>query len=166
MGYQIISLKEKTDIMSLEEQIKQLTFASQTEKAFVNINYTHNFISNKINSRFKVHNISVQQFNVLRILKGQHPKPVSVNDITDRMIDKMSNASRLVEKLRAKELVERKTCAYDKRQVDVCLSHSGLELLDSLNQIIAEIIQEYSHLTVSEYETLNYLLDKLRKETV
>jgi DNA-binding MarR family transcriptional regulator len=150
--------------MSLEDQIKQTSFASQTEKAFVNINFTHSYVSSRINSRFKSYNVSVQQYNVLRILKGQHPKPVSVNDITDRMIDKMSNASRLVEKLRTKELIERKPCSFDKRQVDVCLTPKGIALLDTLNSQISELILEHSHLTQGEYETLNFLLDKLRKE--
>jgi len=148
--------------MSLEDQIKQTFFSNQTEKSFVNISYTHSYISGKINGRFKPQNISMQQYNVLRILKGQHPKPVSVNDITDRMIDKMSNASRLVEKLRSKELIERKQCVFDKRQVDVCLTAKGLELLNTLNSQIAELIKEHSHLTIEEYETLNLLLDKLR----
>ncbi|MBT8328051.1 MAG: MarR family transcriptional regulator [Bacteroidia bacterium] len=150
--------------MSLEKQIKQKSFSSEAEKAFVNINFTQSYISGLLNAAMKKHNVSVQQFNVLRILKGQHPKPVSVNDITDRMIDKMSNASRLVEKLRLKGLIERSKCSFDKRQVDVSITPTGVALLDQLNLIINEIISNHNHVTSEEYQQLNTLLDKIRKD--
>ena len=150
--------------MSLETQIKQKSFSSDAEKAIVNIAFTNAYLAGLTNSALKEHNVSTQQFNVLRILKGQHPKPVSVNDITDRMIDKMSNASRLVEKLRIKGLVERKKCAYDKRQVDVCITESGVELLDKLNVIMDDVISSFGHVTNEEYQQLNALLDKIRKD--
>ncbi len=101
--------------------------------------------------------------DVLRILQGQHPVPVSINEITTRMVDKMSNASRLVDKLDDKELVHRKTSCHDKRQVDISITETGQKTLAELNIIVNQIIQEHSHLTPGEYETLNHLLDKLRK---
>lgn len=149
--------------MTLEEQIKQKKFNSQLEKALINVAFTHSLISGNLNKRFKPYNISVQQFNVMRILKGQYPEPVSINDITDRMIDKMSNASRLVEKLRIKGLIKRTTCSFDRRQVDVQLTSEGLDLLETLNVLLVETQSEYKNLTEEEYRTLNDLLDKMRE---
>lgn len=148
--------------MTLEEQIKQKKFESQLEKAFVNISYTNSILVGHLNKAFKEFNISIQQFNVMRILKGQHPKAVSINDITDRMVDKMSNASRLVEKLRLKGLVKREKCAFDKRQVDVKLTRKGIQMLDTLNQKLQDVQMEYSNLSEEEYGQLNDLLDKMR----
>lgn len=148
--------------MTLEEQIKQKKFNSQLEKAFVNISYTNSVLVGHLNKSFKEFNISVQQFNVMRILKGQHPKAVSINDITDRMVDKMSNASRLVEKLRLKDLVKREQCSFDKRQVDVKLTRKGLNMLKVLNERLTAVHQEYATLTEEEYQQLNDLLDKMR----
>ncbi|MDB4173691.1 MarR family transcriptional regulator [Bacteroidia bacterium] len=150
--------------MGLEEQIKQKAFASEAQKALVNINYTNGYLSSQLHSSLKEYAISVQQFNVLRIIKGQHPKPVSVNEVTTRMIDKMSNASRLVDKLFAKNLVLRKPCSYDKRQVDITLTDKGISLLDKLNKCVDEVISSHDKLTKVEFKQLNLLLDKLRNE--
>ena len=100
---------------------------------------------------------------MLRILQGQYPKPVSINEITHRMVDKMSNASRLVDKLDAKELVTRSACSYDKRQVDVSITDRGQKALDHLSEIVGSVIHDHNHLTHEEFLTLNNLLDKLRK---
>lgn len=150
--------------MTLEEQIKQKKFKSELEKAMVNIAFTSSYLASRLNSTFKPYNISMQQFNVMRILKGQHPEPVSINDITDRMVDKMSNASRLVEKLRAKGLTERRPCKSDRRQVDVRLTEKGLELLEQLNLKVKETHMDFSHISEEEYERLNVVLDKMRRE--
>ena len=150
--------------MSLEEQIKQASFANLAEKAFVNISFTQSYLSSEINTSFKEHNVSIQQYNVMRILKGQDPKPVSMNDISDRMIDKMSNASRLVEKLRTKELIKREQCLFEKRQLDICLTEKGKKMLKLLTDKINAIIADHSHLSEEEFMQLNSLLDKLRKE--
>ena len=148
--------------MSLEDQIKQTSFASQTEKAFVNINFTHSYVSSRINSRFKSYNVSVQQYNVLRILKGQHPKPVSVNDITDRMIDKMSNVSRIIDKLKAKDLVSRELCKTDRRQVDVKITEKGLNVLLILDKEIGEWEKSFHNISEEEASTASDVLDKWR----
>lgn len=150
--------------MGLEDQIQQKKFVSETEKAIVNISYTHSYLSNLINTALKEHNISVQQFNVLRILKGQDPKPVSINEITLRMVDKMSNASRLVHKLHAKQLVQRSVCSYDKRQVDVTLTKEGAKVLQTLNVLVDTVIHSHNGITIEEYQQLNLLLDKLRND--
>ena len=148
--------------MKLEELIKQKKFTSQKQKALINIAYSSSFVAGHMNSLFKPFNISMQQFNVMRILKGQHPDPVSINDITDRMIDKMSNASRLVEKLRLKNLVERSTCSNDRRQVDVKLTVEGLNLLEILNEKTKVSMSRFDHVTEEEFRTLNDILDKMR----
>jgi DNA-binding MarR family transcriptional regulator len=149
--------------MGIEDLIKQEKFSNEAEKTIVNISFTNSYLSGLLNSAIRDFNISLQQFNVLRILQGQHPSPVSINEITSRMVDKMSNASRLVDKLDDKELVKRKTSCHDKRQVDISITETGQKTLSELNVIVNQIIQDHSHLTPSEYEMLNHLLDKLRK---
>jgi len=151
-------------VMGIAEEINQKEFANFAEKAIVNISYTNSYFSGLINSALKEHKISLQQFNVLRILQGQHPKPVSVNEITQRMVDKMSNASRLVDKLCDKELVIRGACSYDKRQVDVSVTKNGQKTLKTLNAMVDEVILNHQKLSPLEFDTLNQLLDKLREK--
>lgn len=150
--------------MTIELQIKQKTFESNTEKAIVNIAFTHSYFSTKINGVLKKHNISSQQFNVLRIIKGQHPRPVSIGDITTRMIDKMSNTSRLIRRLEKKDLVKRVNSPFDGRQIDVFLTLRGLQILDKLNVLVDNVVKDHSHLNKEELIKLNYLLDKIRIE--
>ena len=101
--------------MSLEDEIVQSNFESVYHKAFVNIIYTNNYLNNQLNSFFKSHKITRQQFNVLRILRGQFPRPANINLIKERMLDKMSDASRIVERLRVKGLITRIKCEEDRR---------------------------------------------------
>ena len=150
--------------MRLEEKIQQKGFSNGIQKAMVNISYTNSYLSGILNATLKTHNISLPQYNVLRILAGQHPKPISVNEITARMVDKMSNASRLVDKLCTKEVVERTTCEYDKRQVDINITEKGKELLKVLTPLVDQVVQNHNNLSAEESETLNTLLDKLRGE--
>jgi len=98
----------------------------------------------------------------LRILRGQYPKPASINLLIERMLDKMSNASRLVDKLHAKGLVERRQCASDKRQVDVIISKKGMRMLDQIDKVINSLEDQLGKLSKQEAKTLNDLLDKLR----
>ena len=147
--------------MEIEERIKQKRFESELEKAVVSISYTNSYIAGTINSSFKKHNISLQQYNVLRILRGQHPNPVSINEITLRMVDKMSNASRLVEKLFNKGLVAKEACSYDKRQLDILLTNQGQKLLLELDHSCNEAMSLFDNLTEDEFVNLNYLLGKI-----
>lgn len=149
--------------MGINEKIKQQKFTSEAEKALVNISYTYSYFNGLINSAFKEYNVSIQQFNVLRILQGSDPKPVSINDITDRMVDKMSNASRLVDKLKNKGLVEKTPCEYDRRQADVSITLKGKRTLTKLNEVSSAIIEEHSHLETQDLVHLNETLDKFRK---
>lgn len=149
--------------MKIEDQIKQNKFANEIEKTFVNISYTYNYINSLLSSKLKPYGISIQQFNVMRILKGSNPEPVAVNEITKRMIDKMSNASRLVEKLRIKGLVERSVCSYDKRQVDICITPKGIKLLEQMSKEVSSVINDHNHISNTDLSVLNETLDAFRK---
>ena len=128
----------------------------------LNILFTSGWLSTKHSTNLKPYGISPQQFNVLRILRGQHPKPASVNLLIDRMLDKNSNASRLVEKLRLKKLVERTICPEDRRAVNVIITQKGLDLLAELDKHETSFLKDLKNLTDKEAEQLNHLLDKLR----
>lgn len=148
--------------MEIGEEIVQKHFSSEGQKASINLIFTANWHNEKLNSVFKQFQISSQQFNILRILKGQYPNPVSVKTIKARMLDRMSDVSRLVERLKEKGLVERKECPNDRRNVDIVISQAGLEKLDSINPIIESNNLLMSNLTDFELKTLNQLLDKIR----
>lgn len=148
--------------MKIEEAIKQKNFGSEVEKMVVNLIYTGNWILNTNSQALKPHGLTTQQFNVLRILKGQHPKPAAIGLVNERMLDKMSNASRLVEKLRQKGLVERTPCPEDRRQVDVKLTKKGLDVLKEANTSIQRASAKFDVLSKKEVTSLNDLLDKLR----
>ena len=150
--------------MSLEEDIKQSKkFASEYEKATVNILYTSGWLYNINAGRLKKHDITPEQFNVLRILRGSYPKPMMLNDVTCRMLDKSSNATRLVEKLRQKELVKREVCEKSRRQVDISITAKGLAVLTKIDNEADEWNDTMKNLSKTEALELNRLLDKLRK---
>lgn len=148
--------------MKLEDAIKQKKFKTEEEKLVINLMYTTNWIAAEQVRFFKRYGISPQQYNVLRILRGQKPNPASVGLIQERMLDKMSNASRLVEKLKSKNLIKRSECSKDRRQVDVIITDEGLSLLEEMDKHQHEINDISSSLTTTEKQTLNELLDKLR----
>ncbi|MFH1071589.1 MAG: MarR family winged helix-turn-helix transcriptional regulator [Candidatus Glassbacteria bacterium] len=148
--------------MKLEKEIKQKKFDNEFQKLIVNIIYTGGWL-NAINSkRLKKFGISPQQYNVLRILRGQYPLPVTVNLLKERMLDRMSNASRLVEKLRLKGCVERAVCPSDRRAVDVIITQKGLDLLAEIDSGAKKFEKHFKSLAKSEAKKLNQLLDKLR----
>lgn len=148
----------------LEESIQQKAFKDPFNKAVVNILYTNSYIETRQNKLFKPHDISPEQYNVLRILRGKHPEPITVSSIQDRMLNKMSNASRLVEKLKSKGLVNRKECESDRRQVDITITDKGLSLLRALESEVSAFNKSVIALSEEEVAILNELLDKLREE--
>ncbi len=148
--------------MKIEEEIVQQKFESGYHKTAVNIFYTSNWLANLHTDVFKPYNLTLPQFNILRILRGQHPGVVNLKLIKERMLDKMSDVSRLIERLREKGLVDRKTCESDRRHMDVCITQQGLDLLKGLDEDLKEINKKLSILNEAEVETLNKLLDKLR----
>jgi len=149
--------------MKIEEAIKQKKFKSEYQKLFINIVYTANWLNNESIKTLKPFGISPQQYNVLRILKGQHPNAISVNNIIDRMLDKNSNASRLVDKLKQKELVEREICPNDRRQVDIKITNKGLALLEKISVKMDNFINLKDAISVEDAEKMNSILDQLRK---
>jgi DNA-binding MarR family transcriptional regulator len=148
--------------MGLEEDIKQRKFKSQFQKAGINLAFTYSFMVNRNMRMMKKYGLTLPQFNILRILRGQYPKSTTVNDLIDRMLDKSSNASRIVEKLRAKKLVERKVSELDRRAVDVSITQSGLNLLALIDKVEQEFYFGEGALTEEEAIMLNHLLDKGR----
>lgn len=148
--------------MKLEEEISQKSFKSDYHKATINLIYTYNWLINYQIDLLKPYGITLQQFNILRILRGQFPNPTSIKIIKDRMLDKMSDASRIVEKLRLKNLVDRKVCPHERRKVDVLITQSGLDLLKEIDNHDDEVIAKISSLSETEVMQLNELLDKMR----
>lgn len=148
--------------MKLEEEIAHNKFKNQYHKAAVNLIYTTNWLQSHYITLLKPYNITMQQYNVLRILRGQYPKPAPIKLVRERMLDKMSDASRLVEKLRQKELVERKVCETDRRNADVIITRKGLNVLEKLDHIEDGFRKQLANLSTSEVKLLNELLDKMR----
>ncbi|PRY86631.1 MarR family winged helix-turn-helix transcriptional regulator [Mongoliibacter ruber] len=149
--------------MKIEEAIQQKAFKDIYNKAVVNLLYTQSYIVSKQSSLFKPFGLSPEQYNVLRILKGQNGNPITVSSIQDRMLNKMSNASRLVEKLKQKGFINREECPRDRRQVDVVITDQGMEVLKQLEEKIHSLNRELIQLNEEEIGQLNNLLDRLRE---
>jgi DNA-binding MarR family transcriptional regulator len=148
--------------MKLEEEIKQKAFKSPYQKLAVNLLYTSNWLSSHYGHFFKDVGLSTQQYNVLRILRGQYPKPCSLKLIKERMLDRMSDASRIVDKLVAKNYVHREECPSDRRSVNLLISDEGLALLERLDFVDEATREIFGNLQPGQVEQLNELLDDLR----
>lgn len=148
--------------MELEKEITSNKFENNYQKTVVNVLFTYGWVTNLLRKRFDKYHITMQQFNILRILRGQYPQPATINLLKERMLDKMSDASRIVERLVQKGLVSRCINEKDRRSVDIRINDQGLELLKTLDMElnIHEILK--THLTDDEAEQLNTLLDKMR----
>jgi len=148
--------------MRIEEAIQQTKpFRNSRQKAMVNLIYTNNWVQDQIKLQLKPYSITLQQYNVLRVLKGAG-KPISTSAIRGRLLDKMADTSRLVERLCQKGFVERNGCEHDKRLVDVSLAPKGEKLLTSLKAIDPGLDRIFQNLTEEEAELLSGLLDKAR----
>src|SRR5471030_461038 len=119
--------------MRIDDEIQSSKFEDNYQKAIINIFYTEGWLSNFLRAEFEKFNITQQQFNILRILRGQYPKPATVNLLKERMIDKMSDASRIVDRLVQKGLVSRCTNTKDRRAVDIRISDTGMEVLTKMD---------------------------------
>lgn len=148
--------------MKLEEEIKQKKFRNEFHKLAVNIIYTHSWLMNYNKKIFDKYDITGNQFNILRILRGQYPKPASINLLKERMLDKMSDASRLVDRLLKKGLVERKISSDDRRKVDVIITKKGLKLLSQIDELNPKFDRVFKNINKQEAQILNDLLDKMR----
>lgn len=148
--------------MKLEDEIQQKKFKNDTQKLAINLIYTTNWLNTFYLANFKNSDITLQQYNVLRILRGQHPNPCSIKLIKERMLDRMSDASRIVDKLMAKALLVRNECPVDRRSVDIIITDKGLDLLKEMDVIDEESKKIFKSLTKEDILQLNNLLDKLR----
>jgi len=161
----IFNAAEKFKNMKIEKAIQQEKFESEGHKTHINILYTASYLQAKVNEALKPFNISAQQFNILRILRGRHPEPSSVKLLTARMLDKMSNASRLVEKLRKKGLLDRIENKIDRRKVDIIITEKGLLTVEEASHVVKKNLDKtFNDIPNSALEETNKVLDKLRSE--
>ena len=156
-------MPQTSNQMSLEKDIKQTKFRNEHHKGVINILYTYNWMMERQKLFFEEENITPQQFNILRILRGAAPQPISTLQIRERMLDKMSDTSRIVDRLVLKGLADKKTSSSDKRLVDIIITDSGREVLERIDNRHDEIDGLLRELTNEEAKTLNILLDKIRK---
>ncbi len=150
--------------MSLEKEIQQTRFRNERQKAMINLTYTQNWMNERFKQFLDRFNLTAQQFNILRILRGAGI-PLSTLQIRERMLDKMSDTSRIVDRLILKDLVQKTICKHDKRLVDVMITEEGLTILKKIDMLANEMDDLVSGLTEAEAKTLNKLLDKIRDIT-
>jgi len=149
--------------MKIEDIIKSTGSMPLAKKVLLNILYTQNVTGEKFNEVLKSHDLSPEQFNVLRILRGQKCKPVNMGVIQERMVAKTSNTTRLVDKLLLKGLVTRGVCEENRRKMEVMITETGLDILKILDPIVDQHEQRFAaNLTSEELEQLNNLLEKYR----
>jgi DNA-binding MarR family transcriptional regulator len=148
--------------MSIEKDINQKKFRNEYQKSIVNLIYTYNWVNEKTKSILDKSDVTSQQYNILRILRGAG-EPLSTLQIRQRMLDKMSDTSRIVDRMVRKGLVKKVICKTDKRLVDVSLADKGRQLLEGLDLYQDELDGILKNLTEIEAQTLNSLLDKIRE---
>jgi DNA-binding MarR family transcriptional regulator len=149
--------------MGIEKDIQQRKFRNEFQKATVNIIFSANWLQEKIKLFLEQEDITVQQYNILRILRGSS-KPLSTLQIRERMLDKMSDTSRIAERLVKKELIKKETSTSDKRLVDIVITQKGLQVLERLDERNSELDNIVASLTEEEATILNNLLDKIRSK--
>ncbi len=147
--------------MKLEDEIKQSTFSSAQQKAVLNLIFTSSWLHNMHQQFLKPFGITGQQFNILRILKGQHPKSISAKEIKSRMLDQNSDVSRLLQRLLKKDFIIVETCPNDKRATEISISQKGISLLNEINKQQKKLDRIIA-LSEKEAEQLSELLDKSR----
>jgi len=148
--------------MSIDKDIRQHRFRNEYQRASVNIAYTYCWLMEKVKAFLLPVDITMQQFNILRILRGSHPKPLSTLQIRDRMIDKMSDTSRIVDRLIAKGLVRKAVSGKDRRLVDVVITVKGRNLLKKLDLRQDELDGILKNISQEEAANLSKILDKIR----
>jgi DNA-binding MarR family transcriptional regulator len=150
--------------MGIEQDIQQPNFRNEFQKMGINLLFTANWLNEQIGKMLAEEGVTQQQYNILRILRGS-ATPLSTLKIRERMLDKMSDTSRIVDRLIAKELVVKNTCEKDKRLVDIILSPKGLDLVDQLDQYNERIDALLKGINESEAQTMNQILDKIRVDS-
>lgn len=150
-------------VMNIEQEIKSTIKLSLPKKVILNLTVTKNVIGDRFNELLKPYGISSEQYNVLRILRGQKGKPLNMQDIQERMVTKNSNTTRLIDKLLIKDMVIRNTCPNNRRKIEIKITENGLKILSELDEIIEKYELFYTKkLTIEELKTLNILLEKIR----
>ncbi|MSQ39015.1 MAG: MarR family transcriptional regulator [Chitinophagaceae bacterium] len=150
--------------MGIEKDIQQTNFRNEFQKMSINIIYTANWLNEKMGQILATEDITQQQYNILRILRGSEC-PLSTLKIRERMLDKMSDTSRIVDRLIVKGLVEKTACVKDKRLVDIIVTKKGLQLLEKLDALNEQIDSILKGVSEKEAVTMNQILDKLREDT-
>lgn len=148
--------------MRLEEEIKQSKFGSEFQKTIINIYYTNSYILSKFQDLLSEYKLTVQQYNILRILRGQLPKTASIGTIKERMLDKNSDITRIIDRLIIKQLAERKNSISDRRVTEIKITKKGLSLLKKMDLVDLKSDNILSHLNETDLKKLNELLDKIR----
>lgn len=148
--------------MTIEKDINQHKFRNEHQKSAINLIYTFNWMNEKFDKIFEQFDITQQQFNILRILRGAGGGPLSTLQIRQRMLDKMSDTSRIVDRLIKKGLVKKNICKSDRRLVDVIITEKGKKLLDKIDNTNDAMDAVFKNLSQADAKMLNQLLDKLR----
>ena len=149
--------------MKLEDEIKQTKpFKSEIQKLLLNIAVTSSYLNNALNDMLKPYDLTPHQYNVLRILKGKHPESYCNQDITQRMIDKSSNATRIVDKLLEKKLVIRSENKTDRRQVNIKINDKGIAILDDIEKNSFSERTTFKNITDENAKQMNLWLDEIR----
>lgn len=150
--------------MKLEELIKQTKpFKSEWHKLLINLQVTNSWINGFFLQQLKPFDLTPQQYNVLRILRGKYPQAYQNKEIEERMIDKSSNASRIVDKLKSKQLIQRTEGETDRRQVNIKITKKGLDLLDTINAHMESLLPEVKQISEKKSRAMNLGLDELRQ---
>lgn len=150
--------------MRLEEEIQQFKFRNQRQKMLINLIYTYNAISSKMQEFLKSESLTMQQYNILRILRGQHPNPSTNSLVKERMLDRNSDVTRIIDRMIRDGLVSRVNCESDRRRVDITITELGLDKLKRLDAMSEQMDTIASGLSEDEAITMNDMLDKLRSE--
>ena len=148
--------------MKLEEAIKSNRFTDERHKATINMLYTAYWLKTSFSAVFKTQGLTMEQHNVLRILRGSHPGEMCVKDIASRIVERNSNVPRIIDRLVIKKLVKRTTSKEDKRETLVSLTDKGITVIDITRQVVDEIMEDIVKISDEEARTLNDILEKMR----
>lgn len=148
--------------MRIEDEIQQKEFKDDHRRMVVNLLFTNNWLNQQFIPFFRQLGLTLQQHNVLSILRGQHPEPVCFGEIQERMVDRNSNVTRLVDKLIEKGYVTREICQANRRMIEVRLTPEGEQKLEQIDAQLPSFYQRFHNLTKEEAVLMSKLLDKLR----
>lgn len=146
----------------IEDEIKQTKFRSEGQKLIINLIYTYNQISGQMASTLQPHGLTMQQYNILRILKGQYPNPSTNNLVKDRMLDRNSDVTRLIDRMIRNGLVTRTSCEKDRRRVDILITQQGLDVLEAIQARESDLDLIAQRLPEESQRAMNAMLDTLR----